>query len=144
MGIRGTIGNAQSITLLTKRLPLMHRLVYVWSKSFKEKSCGFVGVVVQLLSCPDVSSSLWLHGLQQSRPPCHSPSPGVCPSSCPLHRWYHPAISSSDALLLSFCPRSCPQSLWALLLLFDSNFFILIPQEVMSTTFVVNYSKQWT
>ena len=21
-----------------------------------------------------------------------------CPSSCPLHQWYHPVISSSDAL----------------------------------------------
>ena len=33
------------------------------------------------------------------------PSPGVCPSSCPLHWWCHPIISSSDALF-SFCPQS--------------------------------------
>ena len=39
--------------------------------------------------------SLWPHGLQHSRPPCPSPSPGVCPSSCPLRWWCHPAISSS-------------------------------------------------
>ena len=32
-------------------------------------------------------------------------SPKVCPSSCPLHWWYHPAISSSDAVF-SFCPQS--------------------------------------
>ena len=34
---------------------------------------------------------------------------GVCPSSCPLHWWCHPAISSSDALF-SFCPQSFPVS----------------------------------
>ena len=39
-----------------------------------------------------------------SRPLCPSPSPEVCPSSC-LHRWCHPAISSSDALF-SFCPQA--------------------------------------
>ena len=40
-----------------------------------------------------------------ARPPCPSPSPGVCPSSCSLHRWYHPAISSSDTLF-PFCLQS--------------------------------------
>ena len=29
----------------------------------------------------------------------------LCPSSCPLHWWCRPAISSSDALF-SFCPQS--------------------------------------
>ena len=40
-------------------------------------------------SCP----TLWPHGLQHGRPPCPSPSPRVCPSSCPLHRWCHPTNS---------------------------------------------------
>ena len=39
--------------------------------------------------------------------PCLSPFPRVCPSSCSLHQWYHPAISSSDALF-SFCPPIFP------------------------------------
>ena len=47
------------------------------------------------------------HGLQHARPPCHSPSFGVCISSCSLHWWCHPAISSSEALF-SFCPQSFP------------------------------------
>ena len=38
-------------------------------------------------------------------PPCPSTSPEVCPSSCPLHWWCHPAIPSSDAPF-SFCPQS--------------------------------------
>ena len=59
-----------------------------------------------LFSSPLVSDSLGPHGLQQARPPCPSPSPKVCPSSCPLHWWYHPGISSSDTLF--FCPQSFP------------------------------------
>ena len=61
-----------------------------------------------LFSWPDVFSSLQTHGLQHTRPPCPSPSPKVCPSSCPLHWWCCPALSSSDALLS--CPQSCPAS----------------------------------
>ena len=43
-------------------------------------------------------SRVWLfatHGLQHSRPPCPSPTPGAYSNSCPLHRWCHPTISSS-------------------------------------------------
>ena len=38
-----------------------------------------------LFSFPVMSDSLWPHGLQHARPPYSSPSPEVCPSSCPLH-----------------------------------------------------------
>ena len=62
-----------------------------------------------LASCPVMSDSLWPHGLQLARPPCPSPSPKVSPSSCPLHQWCHPAISSSAALF-AFCPQSFPAS----------------------------------
>ena len=47
---------------------------------------------VQLLSC------VWTlrpHGLQHTRPPCPSPTPGVYLNSCPLGWWCHPAISLS-------------------------------------------------
>ena len=42
-----------------------------------------------------VSDSLRPHVLQQTRPPCPSPTPGVHPNPCPLSQWCHPAISSS-------------------------------------------------
>ena len=42
-----------------------------------------------------MSHSLWLHGLQHTRPPCSSTTPGVYSNSCPLSRWCHPTISSS-------------------------------------------------
>ena len=61
-----------------------------------------------LFSCPVISNSLGPHELQHTRPLCPSPSPEVCPSSCPLHQWCHPAISSSDALF--YCPQSFPAS----------------------------------
>ena len=43
------------------------------------------------------SNSLQPHGLQQTRPPCPSPTPGVYSTSCPLSQWCHPTISSSVA-----------------------------------------------
>ena len=42
-----------------------------------------------------VSDSLWLHGLQRTRPPCPLPTPRVYSNSCPLSHWCHPTISSS-------------------------------------------------
>ena len=59
--------------------------------------------------CSVVSNSLWLHGLQNTRPPCLSPTPGVHPNSCPLSRWCHPAISSS-LVPFSSCSQSLPAS----------------------------------
>ena len=53
-------------------------------------------------SCSVVSDSLWPHGLQHTRPPCPSPTPGVYPNSCPLSWWCHPAVSSS---VVSFSSR---------------------------------------
>ena len=42
-----------------------------------------------------VSDSLRPHGLQHTRPPCPSPTPGVHANPCPLSWWCHPTISSS-------------------------------------------------
>ena len=42
-----------------------------------------------------VSSSLRYHGLQLSRFPCHSPTPGACSNSCSSSWWCHPTTSSS-------------------------------------------------
>ena len=48
--------------------------------------------------------TLQSHGLQHTRFPCPSLSPGVCSNSCPLNRWCHPTISSP------VIPFSCLQS----------------------------------
>ena len=60
-------------------------------------------------NCSDVSNSLQSHGLQHARPPCPSPSPGTCSSSCPSSRWCHPTISSS-VVPFSSCLQSFPAS----------------------------------
>ena len=54
-----------------------------------------------------VSDSLRPHGLQNARPPCPSPTPTVYSNSCPLSRWFHPAISSS-VVSFSSCLQSFP------------------------------------
>ena len=46
-------------------------------------------------SCSVMSDSLWPHGLQHSRFPYPTPTPGACSNSCALSRWCHPTISSS-------------------------------------------------
>ena len=70
---------------------------------------GFVGLQVpvkttQLHSCimkVAISSvaqpcpTLRHHGLQHTRLPCPSPTPGAYSNSCPSHRWCHPTISYS-------------------------------------------------
>ena len=54
-----------------------------------------------------MSNSLWPHGLQHTRLPCQSSTPGAYSDSCPLSRWCHPTISSSAALFPS-CLQSFP------------------------------------
>ena len=54
-----------------------------------------VSLILLLFSCSVVSASLWPHGLQHTRLPYPSPSPGACSNSCPLSRWCYPTISSS-------------------------------------------------
>ena len=56
-----------------------------------------------------VSDSFQSHGLQHTRPPCPSPTPGVYPNSCPLSQWCHPTISSSLVPFSSHL-RSFPSS----------------------------------
>ena len=59
--------------------------------------------------CSVCQSFLQPHGLQHTRLPRPSPSPGVCPSSCSWDRWCCPLSSPSDAIF-SFCPQSFPAS----------------------------------
>ena len=47
-----------------------------------------------------MSDSLWPHGLQHTRLPCPSSTPGAYLNSCPPSRWGHPTISSFICPLL--------------------------------------------
>ena len=64
---------------------------------------------MQTFSCSIVSDSLWPHGLQHTRLPCPSPTPGACSNSYPSSRWCHPIISSS-VVPFSSCLQSFPAS----------------------------------
>ena len=57
-----------------------------------------------------VFDSLRPHGLQHSRLPCPSLTPGAWSNSCPLNRWCHPTISSSSVIPFFFCFQSFPAS----------------------------------
>ena len=56
-----------------------------------------------------MSNSLRPHGLQHTRLPCPSATPGACSNSCPSSRWCHPTISSS-VVPFSSCLQSFPTS----------------------------------
>ena len=56
-----------------------------------------------------MSNSLRPHGLQDTRLPCPSSTPGACSNSCPLIQWCYPTILSS-VTPFSSCPQSFPAS----------------------------------
>ena len=79
--------------------------------------------------------------------PCLSPSPGVCPNSCPLSQWYHPTILSSiipfSSCLQSFpAPGSFPMSPIAAPILshFTSSFFLV---SLVQSSFLVFLAYMW-
>ena len=64
---------------------------------------------VSHFSCSVMSDSLWPHGLQHTRLPSPSPTPGACSNSWPSSWLCHPTISSS-VIPFSFCLQSFPTS----------------------------------
>ena len=88
--------------------PARDHRVYCWIARQVLVSTPWFQCLLFLFTLPVVSDSFQPHGLGHARPLCPSPSLEVCPSSCPLHRWCHPASSSSDALFS--CPQSFPAS----------------------------------
>jgi len=79
-----------------------------------------------LFSCSVISDSLWPYGLQDTRLPCPSLSPGACSNSCPFSWWCHPTISSS-VIPFSSCPQSFPASgFFPMSLLFASTWWYFV------------------
>ena len=73
------------------------------------KLCKWLVLTLLLFSHSVMSNSLQPHGMQHTRLPCPSPSPGACSNSCPLNRWCQPTISSS-VVPFSSCLQSFPAS----------------------------------
>ena len=74
----------------------------------KYVTLNFSGLVFQF-NHPVMPDSLRPRGLEHARLPCPSPTPRACSNSCPLSRWCHPTISSSD-VPFSSCLQSFPAS----------------------------------
>ena len=83
--------------------------------------------------------SLWPHGLQHSRPPCPSPTPGVYANSCPFSQWGHPTISSS-VIPYSSCLQSFSESGFFPI----SQFFSSGGQSIGSFSFSISPSKEYS
>ena len=66
-------------------------------------------ISVQFSSVAQSCLTLRSHGLQDTRPPCPSPTPGAYSNSCPSSWWCHPTISSS-VVPFSSCLQSFPAS----------------------------------
>ena len=80
-------------------IPMEVAMVFTMAQTARHKQ----GIKMWIYCCSvTVSDSFRTHGLQNTRPPCLSLSPGICPSLCPLTQWCHTTISSS-ATLFSFC-----------------------------------------
>ena len=62
-----------------------------------------------------------------------SPSPRVCPSSCPLSQWCHPSISSS-ASLFSFAFSLFQHQVFSMVMIACLNYFV--PIIILSTSHI--------
>ena len=84
--------------------------------------------------CSVISDSMQPHGLQHTRPPYPSPSPGACSNSCPLRRWCHPTISSSfpPAHIQHNSSTVTPSSSWS----WPQHGSLTLEVEVRETTFL--------
>ena len=75
----------------------MYPKLVEWLEEFEEvrtaTQTSFVSFSSVQSSCSVMSDSLKSYGLQHTRPPCPSPTPGVYSNSCPLSWWCHPSIS---------------------------------------------------
>ena len=102
----------------------------------------FFLICLLLFSCPVMSDSLWLHGLQHAGLPCPSPTSSACSNSCPLSQWCHPNISSSviPLLLPSIFPSIRLPKYWSF------SFSISPSSEysgLISFRFDLNHSFYW-
>ena len=85
------VGKQKTQFTKSKSFPWPTRLYMTWSFKF---TC-LQDIPSDQISRSVVSDSLWPRESKHARPPCPSPTPGACSSSCPLSQWCHPAILSS-------------------------------------------------
>ena len=106
------------IWIYTNVSDLSHKLLGFIYYQYTEISVNFIAWNVLYcissvqFSLSVMSDSLRPHGLQHSRLPCPSPTPGVYSNSCPSSRWCHPTISSSVIPFSSQIHTTLPPLPW--------------------------------
>ena len=97
---------------------------------------------ILLFSHSVMSDSLWPHGLQHTRLPCPSPSPGAYSNSRQLSWWCHPTISSS-VIPFASCLLSFPASGSFLSQLFALGGQSIGASASASTSVLLMYIQDW-
>ena len=70
--------------------PMVGLIVHkCWARALVNKNKGVFNSYSVQFSCSVMSNSLWPHGLQHTRLPCPSSTPGAFSNSCPLSQWCH-------------------------------------------------------
>ena len=82
------------------------------SGSFAKKTRALKIRSISQFSHSVVSDSLQPHGLQYTRLPCPSPTPGACSNSCPSSQWCHLILCRPLLLLPSILPSIRVFSKW--------------------------------
>ena len=96
-------------------------------------------VSVSQFSHSVVSNSLRRHGLQHTRLPCPSPTPGIYSNSCPLSQWCHPTISSP------VCPLLLPPSIFPSIRIFPNESILRIRwPKYWSFSFSISPSNEYS
>ena len=88
---------------------LILRTYIIFINQFKVVTLAIISIIFYSFQFRhSVMSSSWQpHGLQHTRLPCPSPTPGASSNSCPLSWWCHTTISFS---VIPFCLQSFPAS----------------------------------
>ena len=140
-----------------RKIPWRRKLpptpVFLPGESHRQRNLGADHFSSVQFSCSVVSDFLRPHGLQHTRPPCPSPTPGVYSNSCPLSRWCHPTISSSVVPFSSRLQSSPASGSFQMSQFFTSGMgsqrVLTVLSECLSTHkysktfFVSNYNKNW-
>ena len=87
-----------------------------------------------------MSDSLQPHGLQHTRLPCLSPTPGACSNSCPSSQWCIP----SNHLIL-YCPLLLPPSIFPSIRVYSNESILHIRwPKYWSFSFSISPSNEYS
>ena len=101
--------NDQFINILVRIHDMTCKPISLIFSSWEYNKCLVLLFCSVQFICSVMSNSLLSHGLQHTRLPCSSPTPGACSNSCPSSWWCHPTIASS-VFPFSSCLQSFPVS----------------------------------